>query len=711
MNSSPHSGRTLGPYKVLEKIGHGGMGTVYKGLHKALDRHVAIKLLEAATQVDDSLTQRFQREAKAAAGLRHPNIVQVFDFGFQDGLYYLVMEYVQGTDLQAEIDRRRKARLAFTPPEILRLLGQVADALDFAHQRGVIHRDIKPANILLTPDGQAVLGDFGLAMFRNRASQMTLGHSFGTPEYIAPEQAIDSRAAVPQSDIYSLGGIVYEMVTGHLPFEAETTIGLALKHISEDPIPPSRYVPNLPKTVEAVVLKALAKEPNDRFSTAKELIEALRKAWAGSPGPLTARPAPQATVAAATRAAPARPGTPPPPPFSSVTVPSASGAESALGRRWRWIAGLAAVLIIGAIVVFALSGRGVPFAIAVPTRTSTPTRFLSPVLTRPIPRPEATPTAVAAVLPSTTPTPEVLLPTATSTAVPSPTTTATLTASPTSTRTPTPTVSPTVTRTPLPTPTPTLAPGQGRTRPVDGMVMRFVPGGSFLMGAVADDSDASGDEKPQHEVILSPFWIDRTEVTNAQYKLCVDAEACEPPVRRKDFDTPERTNYPVVYVKWENADSYCKWLGTKTGWNVRLPTEAQWEKAASWDPATNTKRLYPWGSDKPDKNWLNYQGGGIGDAAPVGSYPTGTSAYGALDMAGNVWEWVADWYDSDWYRLPGVPRDPPGPTFGRLRVMRGGSFGFGSTDARATNREGGEADKANGDGLGFRCVVNGERLP
>jgi len=145
-------GRTLGPYQILRQIGHGGMGEIYKGFHPALDRHVAIKVLGCSQEADPSLTQRFQREAKAAAGLRHPNIVQVFDFGLQDNVYYLVMEFVEGTDLRTEMDRRRRADQPFERDEVLRVLGKIADALDYAHQRGVIHRDITPANILLAND-------------------------------------------------------------------------------------------------------------------------------------------------------------------------------------------------------------------------------------------------------------------------------------------------------------------------------------------------------------------------------------------------------------------------------------------------------------------------------------------------------------------------------------------------------------------------------
>lgn len=675
MDLSSRPIRKLGPYEVLEKIAQGGMGEIYKGFQPALERYVAIKILTHSLQVDRALTQRFQREAKAAAALRHPNIVQVIDFGVQDDVYYLVMEYVEGTNLRAEIDRRRQAGRPFTPAEILHLLGQVADALDYAHQHGVIHRDVKPANILLTAEGQAILGDFGLAMLRDRASQATLGHSFGTPEYIAPEQAIDSRAAVPQSDVYSLGGILYEMVTGHLPFEAESSISLALKHISEDPTPPSQHVPNLVPAVEAVILRALAKEPADRFPTAQAMIEALRQAWRGQPA--QAQPAPpSAAVAASTQ---------------PVQVAPARSARRSM-RRWTLLIGAAVMLVAVLLGVFLYGNRqGRPMiasVIAAGTPTLTPTLTPAPATSTHTPAPTATRPALTTT-PAATPVPPALLqPTAT--------------ALPTLTSTPT--------QAPSPTPTPTLAPGQALTRTVDGMVMRFVPAGSFLMGA-ADDPDAAGHEKPQHAVTLSAFWIDQTEVTNAQYRRCVEAGDCAPPVIRKFFDDPTQDNHPVVYVKWEQANAYCRWLAKQTGWDVHLPSEAQWEKAASWDPLTETKRRYPWGNDAPDPQWLNYEGSGLNRTVAVGRYPQGASAYGALDMAGNVWEWVADWYDKDYYKTPHLPADPTGPKTGKQRIMRGGSYEFGAREVRVTHRDVGDPTKASGPGLGFRCAVSGERLP
>jgi serine/threonine-protein kinase len=242
------------------------------------------------------------------------------------------------------------------------------------------------------------------------------------------------------------------------------------------------------------------------------------------------------------------------------------------------------------------------------------------------------------------------------------------------------------------------------------MIMRFVPGGESKQGG--SDEDAPEDQKPQHTVSLKPFWIDQTEVTHAQYRLCVEAAACVPPIKRAYFDDPARATHPVVLVNWEEADAYCRWLAAQTKWDVRLPTEAQWEKAASWDPATKTQRPYPWGAQDPDPKLLNYLGAYKNSTAPVGAYPAGASAYGALDMAGNVWEWAADWYDRNYYKTADAARaDPSGPATGTARVMRGGSYGYGSAEARATYRTGGDPKTSRGEGLGFRCAVMGERLP
>jgi serine/threonine protein kinase len=431
-------GHTLGPYQVLEKIGHGGMAEVYKAFHSALNRFVAIKLLGQSLGADPNFAKRFQREAQAITVLDHPNIVQIFDFGVVpaepegDNIHYLVMEYIDGKDLRAEMAGRSSGGEPFTPNEILDIMGQVAEALDYAHQRGVVHRDIKPGNILVTDDGRVVLTDFGLAMLRDRPSQATMGKSFGTPEYIAPEQAIDSRAASPQSDIYSLGVVLYEMVTGRLPFEDESPLSLALKHINEDPIPPQRYAPDLPKAVESVILQVLAKEPSDRFPTARAMVDALKHAWSG---PILL-------------------------PIGAVSRPARSlrGLLQALSRRMTSFSGQQkGLLAVGLLVILLLIGLGGRFflgwggdssamGIVTDTVTATPTALSTFTVT---PTSSATPfsTATATASPSHTPT-KVLSPSNT------PTSTSTLTPTTKPTQAPASTPSPAPTDTPSPVPPP-----------------------------------------------------------------------------------------------------------------------------------------------------------------------------------------------------------------------------------------------------------------
>jgi eukaryotic-like serine/threonine-protein kinase len=729
MESDTLIGQYIGQYKVLEKIGQGGMAEVYKGLHSALKRYVAIKLLGRSLQTEATLNKRFQREAQAVAALRHSNIVQVYDFGTYGGGHYMVMEYIEGTDLRTEISRRlRQGQTAdkvypFDNEEVLDIVRQVASALDYAHAQGIVHRDVKPGNILLNTKGEAFLGDFGLVMLQNRLSQSTLGETFGTAEYIAPEQAMDSRAATSKSDVYSLGCIIYEMVTGHLPFEAESALSLALQHISEAPIPPHAHRPDLPQAVEDVILRGIAKSPEARYATAGKLVEALERAWQASPLETEARDNRPAQPDAQLMVTPPPPNAPPPELAEAFAAAEAKSQEGGKRRRRLPLILIALFIILGAIGGYLVwSGRaealmGISLR---PTSTATSTATVTTTVT---PTEDAATETVAAEIvavasstlpPSPSPTPS---PSPSSTPSPSPLLTATATPTEMPTETPTP-IPPTATPTPTPTststPTPTLGAGEVLTRTIDSMRMRFVPEGQFMMGASEGDPDASDDEKPQHLVELSAFWMDETEVTTDQYKACVAAGACEAPYTRIMYDNPAKGNHPMTFISWEQAEIYCQWVGDETGWDVQLPTEAQWEKAASWNPTLESKYLYPWG-DTFDRSYVQ-----LGSTtAEVGSHPEGASPYGVLDMAGNVREWVADWYDEDYYQdSPTV--DPTGPESGRTRVFRGGSYGSVGTaerQLRTTDRQFGYPESTAADRpaksaeLGFRCAINAERLP
>src|SRR3990172_723853 len=251
---------------------------------------------------------------------------------------------------------------------------------------------------------------------------------------------------------------------------------------------------------------------------------------------------------------------------------------------------------------------------------------------------------------------------------------------------------PTFTATPTITPTPTLGIGSTNLRTRDGMLELYVPAGSFMMGSESGDSD----ESPVHQVTLDAYWIDQTLVTNAMYAMCVDAGKCEPPKETKShtrdsyFGKSQFDNYPVIYISWSNASDYCTWVGG------RLPTEAEWEKAARGTDG----RTYPWG-EGISSNLANYNKK-IDDTTEVGSYPAGASPYGALDMAGNVWEWVHDWYSATYYEIS-PSFNPTGPSSGDLRVLRGGSMVSGSDLLRSASRSTNNPSNK-GYGLSFRCV-------
>jgi len=294
-------GKTLGKYQVLEHIGHGGMSEVYKGQHAQLDRMVAVKVLHPFLAGEEGFVTRFKREARIVATLRHPNIMQVYDFDYNEALdiYYMVMEYIDGPTL--------KTRLAEGPlplEEAVRIGIAIADALDYAHQRGMVHRDVKPANIMFMQDGQPVLTDFGIAKMLTLSGLTASGAMVGTPAYMAPEVGM-GRPGTSASDIYSLGVVLYQMVAGQLPFESDTPMGMVMQHINDTPPPLKKFVPSLPPGLEEVILKAMAKTPEGRFMRAAEMAAALRQvigleAYGGSPSvsppPATLTPPPAATT-------------------------------------------------------------------------------------------------------------------------------------------------------------------------------------------------------------------------------------------------------------------------------------------------------------------------------------------------------------------------------------------------------------------------------
>ncbi len=274
----PLIGRQLANFRIERVLGRGGMGVVYYGWDVKLQRPVAIKVIDARYRGRPHYAQRFLQEARAVATWRHAHITQVYYADDQDGLYYYVMEYVDGLDLSDLLDQYRADGETMPYEDVMRIGYAVASALDYAHRKGVIHRDVKPSNIMVARDGRILLADFGLAMDVEQGSQ---GEVFGSPHYVAPEQARRSANAVPQSDLYSLAVILYEILTGSLPFDDPSPTAVALQHLTLPPPPPRERNPTLSAEVDAVLLQALRKAPAERYRTGLELMDALGKALFG----------------------------------------------------------------------------------------------------------------------------------------------------------------------------------------------------------------------------------------------------------------------------------------------------------------------------------------------------------------------------------------------------------------------------------------------
>jgi beta-lactam-binding protein with PASTA domain len=266
-----------GRYRIVRKLGAGGMANVYLAEDQELGRRVAIKILDDRHAADDSFIERFRREAKNAAGLSHPNIVSIYDRGEAEGTYYIAMEYLDGRSLKELIVGRGPAPVKVA----VDYARQILAAVGFAHRHGIVHRDIKPHNVLVGPEGRLKVTDFGIA--RSGASQMTeVGSIIGTAQYLSPEQA--RGAPVDQtSDLYSVGVVLYEMLTGQVPFTGDTPLEIAMKHLSEVPTPPSELRPEVPHDLDSVVLRALAKDPAERYQSADEMDADLARVAQGLP--------------------------------------------------------------------------------------------------------------------------------------------------------------------------------------------------------------------------------------------------------------------------------------------------------------------------------------------------------------------------------------------------------------------------------------------
>jgi serine/threonine-protein kinase len=409
-------GKQFGPYRIVEKLGEGGMAVVYKAYQESLGRYAAIKVLRAELARDEEFVNRFRREALAVANLHHPNILTVYDAGAAHGVYYIVMGLIDGGSLKDLL-----LRGPMDPHHAASVASQLADALDYAHRQGVIHRDVKPSNVLMTTDGRPMLTDFGIAKAMYESSALTrTGVTIGTPEYMAPEQ-IQGQPVDGRADIYALGIVLYEMLSGWAPFSAPTPVATLYKQVNESPPPIHQVNMNVPEWLEGVVNRALAKRPETRYQHASEFAEALRQgppvraadaaivaarpapeAPAGSPrGPVTppggrgSQPTPRPDRGPAATPAPGRSATPVPA-LSASAVSAVPGPTPATPPRAK--RKLAVPLLVGAIVILALALLGAAAALLLggggakgaigpepgtPTATAAPAQIVTKVVTAP----------------------------------------------------------------------------------------------------------------------------------------------------------------------------------------------------------------------------------------------------------------------------------------------------------------------------------------
>jgi len=748
-------GQTFGQCELRELLGVGGMGAVYRAYQKHLKREVAVKIISTVLSQQSGYRERFFREAETSAALENAHIVPIYDFGTQAQISYLVMRLLTGGSLADHLKQRSALP---SLGETAKLVSQLAEALDYAHAQGVIHRDIKPNNVMFDNQGTAFIVDFGVAHLVQATTALTgTGTTLGTPLYMPPEQWRNEQLG-PAADQYALAVMTYQLVTGRLPFMADTPFALMHLHLNEMPTPPQVARADVPEAVALVLQRAMAKNPEDRFPNVTAFAQAFQRTVAGREGAATGY------FTAKVQRGGGRPIS------SSRPAPSASVAIPVYRQPAMWVAIIIIALLLVVVMLQSLP-RGNEGGVE---RSATP---------------QATAPEIIAVVPSDTPN-VTFTPTPTLTAIPSPTTDSqivaltdialqaaavvqtataeqqnrgvtgtaqriqqmtqdaaatvvqstlqaaqdaatavalsitqavldqtltaaawTATPTPTATDAPSPTAIPaSVTPRPTETAVPTVIPtsdssatpsplgsagnpvtANAQWTPVvqnfDGVPMVLVPAGCFMMGSTNGNSD----EQPVNEQCFDEaFWIGQTEVTNAQYAQFINAggytnaaywtdagwawrqsERVMQPACWTDsaFNQPDQ---PVVCVSWYEAAAYSAWLSATSGVTFRLPTEAEWEYAAQGPDGLE----YPWGNEWNGNKvvWSDNSGG---RTANVGSRPSGAAWVGALDMSGNVWEWVSSLYQPYPYSATDGREDVQADG---LRALRGGSWFSSSTD-------------------------------
>jgi formylglycine-generating enzyme required for sulfatase activity/predicted Ser/Thr protein kinase len=665
-------------YRIIKLLGQGGFGEVYQAWDQTLNGPCALK---RNLQLRPEVRRQFKKEAQMLFNLRHPSLPKVYDYfeGFEDE-QYLVMEFIEGEDLQTRVKRLGMPTVGQT----LEWIDQVCDALTYLHTRQppVVHRDIKPANLILTSEGRVVLVDFGIAKIGDIQQVTHSGAQGVTPGYSPPEQYGPSGTNT-QSDVYALGATTYMLLTGQVPDDAYLiTLG------ERSPIQPAHQVnPQVPMQVSQAVEIAMRLKRTERMRSVSAFQSALRKLESSGKTPVL--PLEKKPVV----------GQPPHQTNKTQTLPHPKLIPQQQTSVKKWIVVALGVGIICVIFTFLAWWISQYMNEAARKADNNNLSLFSTTQAAQYSQDAAAEGDRQSALFITH---TVLARTGQETSTDNP--------RPTDTYTPTPI------NTHTPSPDPFIPPactfiGQMWQSPKDGMKLLCIPEGRFTMGS----GNGYEDEIPVHAVILSAFWIDHTEVTNAMFTQFIAETGYQTSAEKEgwgyafsgqdwekvtganwqhphspDSDIAGLDDHPVVQVSWEDAVAYCAWAKRE------LPSEAEWEKAARGADG----RTYPWGNDELAGNLLNFADvnleqdwadltidDGYEFTAPVGRYPDGASPYQVLDLAGNVWEWVQDWYASDYYSSRKDWIDPLGPETGDFRVLRSGSWDNDSRDVRVSVRE------------------------
>lgn len=640
--------KQVGKYLIINEISRGGMGIVYLGQHVTLNRYAAVKMLFPHLAAESSFVKRFREEMNAMSKVKHPNIVDIYDYEEANGTYFIIMEVVVGRPLDFLL--KEFGPMALQPAAAI--IRQVLAAIGYAHEKNILHRDIKPSNIIIDENGNVKVLDFGIAKIIGGENLTQTGFMVGSPHYISPEQA-QGEPVVRASDLYSIAVVLFQMLTGRPPFEAETPVGVVMAHIRNEPPKPSSLNPNIPPELEKFVLKCLEKRPERRYQNAKEMQAALDAVIASSPqtsditdqnmakraftqsDPTMFLDSADKTLVDMARCDP----------IEAEAAKQRKANRPSIGSRiavmFRWLTWQHAAI---GVLVLGIVGIGIWLK-----SSASGQRLIESTLkltaSKPVPTPQPATMDLTAydIIPRDLP---------------------------------------------------------DKFGVILGIEFELIPSGKFVMGV--QKSTGALDDTPAQEIHLDRYMISRHEITNRQYELFIRETGYAPPDNWKAGSCDvEQLDHPVNRVSWYDADMFCKWLSRKTGVTFRLPSEAEWERAA------NSGGKFPWGDRWSGAN-SNTLEAGKNAPLPVGTLQTDKSSSGIFDMGGNLREWINDFYSMSAYASM-QPRNPVGPNQTDKRVIRGGAFNLPYVDARVTRRDSSAATLRD-ENLGFRIVLTYENF-